>query len=479
MATTTPTRQHLKGTPGGEPDPEPNLKAARQARAKERAPQIETQKIAWQPNPGPQTSLITCPLDEILYGGAKGGGKSDGILGDFLAHVSANALHARHARGVIFRKAYPDLEQLIDRSKEIYPAVGAIWKEQKKTWVFPGGATLKFRFLDNAKDAKKYQGHEYSWIAFDEVGDVGDRAVVDTLRGALRNSKGVKVRLVLSGNPMGDGHAWLYERFIAGPKPKSILPPYTPQVETLALPGQAPITWTRVFIPAKLEDNPIFRLKDPGYEMRLWQMTYGKPWLYKALRDGDWTIVPEVPGALLTTAILNKFRVGSLHLGQIQRTVIALDPSGSGNPEADEVGIVVSGAIDRHKYVLQDASMQASPGVWASTAVKLYHKWRCNGFVAEINFGGEMVAEMIRGVDPNIVVEMVTVSKGKHIRAEPVSAEYDRGFIHHVGTHAKLEQEWTTWLPDGKHKSPNRLDAAVMGLHWLSDGSDGLNIRDL
>ena len=438
-----------------------------------KAGEPERKLVAWAPNKGPQTALISCPHDEIFYGGAKGGGKSDGILGDWVAHLAANP---KHARGIIFRKTFPSLEQLMERARELMPLLGGIWKEQKKTWYFPSGATLKFRFVETLKDAKKYQGHQYTWMAFDEVGEIKDEQIVNELRGALRNTKGVKVRLVLSGNPQGDGHQWLFNRFIKGSKP------YRPQREVLTLGSGGSVrtvTWTRVFIPAKLEDNPKLYLGDPLYELRLKQMTVGKPWLYKALREGDWYVKPEVPGALWTMATFDKHRVESLLGVELIRIVVAVDPSGSGNPASDECGIVVSGkARDRHKYVLEDLSLQASPKVWASVAAKAVHRWEANALVAEVNFGGEMVTETLQGADPGIKVTQITCSRGKHLRAEPVAAEDELGFIHHVGFFTQMEAECTTWLPDGKHRSPNRLDARVFGMHWLGGNKD-LNIRSL
>lgn len=431
--------------------------------------------VIWSPNPGPQTDLITCPFDEIFYGGAKGGGKSDGMLGDWLAHLAKNPVHAR---GIIFRKTYPSLEQLIQRSKELFFYVGGVWKEQKKTWLFPGGATLKFRFVETTKDAAFYQGHEYTWMAFDEVGEIATAEVVNILRGALRNTKGVKSRLVLSGNPMGEGHEWLLLRFM-GPDTAPI-DPYEPQTEESTTAGKT-VRWTRVFIPSKLEDNPKLFLSDPTYELRLQQMTHGKPWLYRALRFGDWRVKPEVPGALLTNVVFDRNRVDPFMANRLGLTSLglAIDPSGSGNPAADECGLIVmGGTASRHKYTLEDASCGGGPKVWAPKAARLVKKWKLNWVVAESNFGGEMVSEVLEVHQLGLKVELIQVSRGKHIRAEPAALEHEEGYVHHVGIFKQLQSEWTTWVPDGKHRSPNRLDAEVFAIHRLG-GAPGLNIRDL
>lgn len=430
--------------------------------------------IVWAPQPGAQTALLSCPYDEILYGGAKGGGKSDGLLGDWLAHMAESRVNRRHARGIIFRKAYPDLEQLMERAQAIFGRIpGARWNGQRKTWYFASGARLKFRFVENKKDAAKYQGHEYTWMAFDEVGEIADPGIIDTLRGALRSSKGVKARLLLTGNPLGPGHKWLLARFIAGKRA------YDPSVESMTAADGSKITWTRGFIPAKLEDNPLLLLKDPGYELRLKQMCKGRPGLYRALRWGDWTAKIEHPGSLLTLAEIDEYRLSKNDKPEIDYIAIGVDPSGSSGADADECGIIVSGCKGRHKYTLEDASTGGGPKVWAPKVAKMWHKWGANWCVGEGNYGGEMVIETITKYDETIPVELVTVSRGKAIRAEPTAAEYGRGFCHNVGEFEKLEEEWTTFVPNTGMRSPNRLDADVFSKTRLSDGTDGLSIREL
>lgn len=438
--------------------------------------------VVWSPNPGAQTRLITCPCNEVLYGGAKGGGKSDGILGDWMAHLIRNP---KYARGIIFRKSFPELEQLIERSTELFKHIGGHYKAHKKTWIFPGGARLKFRFCDNVRDAKRYQGHEYTWIAFDEVGEIGDVEIVNVLRGAIRTSKPVtERRLVLGGNPLGEGHAWLKERFITG------MLPDVPVLERMSLPPMAgmpaqEITWSRVFIPATIEENPKLLQKDPGYLLRLEQMCAGKPGLYRALRYGDWTAELEIEGALFLGKHIEDMRIerASLGLLELNRIAIGLDPSGSGKPDADECGMVVAGGgLDRHKYTLKDASLRAPVATWARSAAKEYRYWADQGFlvqiVVETNFGGGMAREVLLGQDGGLQIIEVNVTKGKALRAEPVAREESAGFIHNVGSFPKLESELTTWVPDQGKRSPNRYDAYVFA-HRALGGGQGMNLRDL
>lgn len=419
--------------------------------------------------------LLTCPYSEILYGGSKGGGKSDGILGDWTRHYGQNP---QHGRGIIFRKTYPQLEQLISRSREIFGRLGWAWKEQKKTWYTPTGATLKFRFVETVKDAAAYQGHEYTFMGFDEVGDIEDEGVVNILRGALRSSKPVtERRLILSGNPMGAGHKWLFRRFI------SAAPPEIPIIDKMRLANGQETTWSRVFIPALLEDNPKLMQQDPGYELRLKQMTAGKPWLWRALRYGDWTVKREVPGALLTAQDIEKARV--MTAPALARVLIGVDPTVKGyDPEksseelelelGDDCGIYALGrAEDFKRYILKDYTLKADPSVWAKMVVRAYHEQDADLVVAEANNGGELVRIAIKGADRSVPVELVNAKRGKYTRAEPAALAVRNGELFFVGEHDKLEEEFTTWVPDGRHASPNRIDAVVWA-HW----KDGVELND-
>jgi hypothetical protein len=123
-------------------------------------------KLVWSPQRGPQAALIKCPADEIFYGGARGGGKTDGMLGKFAFKAQR---YGEHTIGVFFRRSREDLKEAIERSRQIYGPIGATWNEQKKWWTFPNGARLKFEYLDRDADADNYQGHNYTDIFFEEL----------------------------------------------------------------------------------------------------------------------------------------------------------------------------------------------------------------------------------------------------------------------------------------------------------------------
>lgn len=231
----------------------------------------------WAPQPGPQTDAIRAAcVPELLFGGARGGGKSSFLLGDYCA----GATQGEGWRGVIFRMSYPELEELIFLSRSIVPACweGAEWLQQPKTWKLPNGAELRMRNLEAVNDAAHYQGHSYTFIAFDELTSWKDDTAYRMLMATLRSDKDIKhKRIRASANPGGPGHAWVKQRFI-DPSPLG----YEPITDELT--GQV-----RVFIPSRLEDNRILMRQDPHYVDRL--RGVGSPELVRAWLEGDWSVV--------------------------------------------------------------------------------------------------------------------------------------------------------------------------------------------
>jgi hypothetical protein len=233
----------------------------------------EAQHNVVQPQPGPQAQLLVCPCEEIFFGGARGGGKSYGIMLDFLYHWFK---YGKHARGIIFRRSMPELEDLLEKGQELLPLFGFRFSAGRKTWVSTSnGATLKMRYLDRDQDAEKYRGHSYNWLAIDEADSWPSAAPIDKLRGVVRDAKGVKCRMLLTGNPGGVGHNWLKARFIDPAPPRTVM--------------RIDAHWNRVFIPSFLQDNKILLEADPGYIDRLKET--GPPWLVEAWLKGNWNII--------------------------------------------------------------------------------------------------------------------------------------------------------------------------------------------
>lgn len=182
--------------------------------------------------------------------------------------------------------------------------------------------------------------------------------------------------------------------------------------------------------------------------------------------------VDDAPGALWARATIEKYRV--LQHPDLERIVVGVDPPGG----ATECGIVVGGVAfvngQKHGYVLADDSSRASPNVWARAVITAYHRHKADRIVAEANFGGDMVENTIRTVEPDISYKAVNASRGKAIRAEPVAALYEQGRIHHVGEFSFLEDELCTWEPGVGARSPNRLDALVWAMTEVGLGSQWL-----
>ncbi len=230
------------------------------------------QPILWRPQPGPQTALLSCPVPDIFFGGARGGGKSQGLLGDWLSHANE---YAQYAKGLFIRQSMPELEELQAEALKIYPQVGGTWQAGKRSWHFRNGANLKMRWLERVEDAARYQGHGYTYIGIDELGNFKTPEAVDRLRATLRSAAGVPCVMRATGNPGGPGHAWIKSRYITNHAP--MVPFFDEEMRV----------W-RVFIPSSLRDNPILLSADPDYVNRL--RSSGPSWLVKAWLEGDWDV---------------------------------------------------------------------------------------------------------------------------------------------------------------------------------------------
>jgi len=178
--------------------------------------------------------------------------------------------------------------------------------------------------------------------------------------------------------------------------------------------------------------------------------------------------IDDDPRALWNRELLQKTRV--LNHPELERIVVAVDPPGSAEGVA---GIVVAGTAIKgdtmHGYVLEDASISGSPATWAGQAIAYYNKYAADRLVAERNFGGDMVEQTFKSIDPTLPVKLLTASRGKIARAEPIEALYEKGRVHHVGEFIDMENEMCSFhftLYKGA-PSPNRMDACVWALTEL------------
>lgn len=197
---------------------------------------------------------------------------------------------------------------------------------------------------------------------------------------------------------------------------------------------------------------------------------YGNTRLGRQELDGE--ILGDIPGALWRREDIDDNRVKEAP-DDLERVFVAVDPATSSEERSDENGIVVVGlARDSdgyaRGYVLEDSSLRGSPEEWARKAVSLYRKWSADKIIAEKNQGGEMVSTVIKSVDRSVPVKLVHASRGKVIRAEPISALYEQGRVHHVGRFDRLEDQMCEFSIDNVRNSstgsPDRVDALVWGL---------------
>jgi hypothetical protein len=231
-------------------------------------------KIVWSPQPGPQEVLVNCPITLIGYGGARGGGKTDGALGKIAV---AQEQLGKDFNAIFFRKELPQADDLIERAKQIYLPLKAHWQEQKKQFTFENGARLRFRPLADDSDAEKYQGQNLTMACVEEAGNYADPSPIWKLFGALRGKGGGQV--ILTFNPGGVGHSWLKELFVK-PAPRGM------RVLEKKLPNGASFDY--IYIPSRIQDNQILLAQDPQYINRLHMV--GSPELVRAWLEGDFEI---------------------------------------------------------------------------------------------------------------------------------------------------------------------------------------------
>lgn len=229
----------------------------------------------WAPQPR-QKILLDCPYKEIFFGGARGGGKSNGILGKY----GVKASKFKHVNAIFFRKELPQADDLIEEAKEIYLPLNAWWRDQRKMFEFPNGSRIRFRPLESETDAEKYQGQNLTDCAVEEAGNYPDPKPIFKLFGALRSKHGVPTQLILTANPGGVGHLWIKERYI-DPAPLGLKP-------ILAkLPNGKEHKY--IYIPSKVNDNRVLLAKNPDYINNLYLV--GSEQLVKAWLEGDWSII--------------------------------------------------------------------------------------------------------------------------------------------------------------------------------------------
>lgn len=408
----------------------------------------EKQQQAQQIIAGPATHIL-------LFGGSRSG--------KTLLHVRntvLRALKAPESRHVILRFRFNHLKASIIH--DTFPKVmriafpGVKHRIDKSDWFaeFSNGSQIWFGGLDDKERTEKILGSEYATIYLNECSQIswGAREMTMTrlaqrVEQRFKNAESniLKPRMFYDLNPGNKGH-WSYKLFFEKRDPETKRP--------IANPGDY------VHFQINPKDNE--ENLSEGYLDVLDGLSARarKRFLYGEYADAN-------PNALFNDVDIDKHRVVDETLPDMQRIVVAVDPSGAGdtnNESNDAIGIVVAGlGVDGIGYLLEDCTIKAGPATWGGVAAAAFDRHMADLVVGESNYGGDMVRHVIQTARPGTKYEAVSASRGKAIRAEPISALYEQGKIRHVGHFMELEDELCNFSTVGfiGKSSPNRADAAI------------------
>lgn len=426
----------------------------------------------WQPQPKQARAVkLAAQADELLYGGAAGGGKSYWLV----QHVVDEVVRHPGNRGVIFRRVYPSLNRtIVPRVRAALRGLGR-YNETLHEAQFANGSVLELATLQREHDVDNFQGPEYGVVAFEELTEFLESQYLHLLGRLRAPVDGVRPHAVATTNPGGVGHAWVKRRFVrpdpvdlpeggSPPAPFEVWRPRaTPENSTG---GHPPLS--RCFVPATLDDNPALTERDPGYRARLRANTSRAK--RRALEHGDWDAIDAVEGALWEQQWLDAWRVAEAPASRLR--VVAVDPS-DGKQGADAYGVdVASLGEDGRVYVEGSYSWRKPVGELVDSTVRLLEDTLADRLVVERNHGGAWLVEAFRARHPHVSVTTVWASEGKRTRAEPVAALFEplegaspRACL--VGHHPELEQQMTTFTGAAGERSPDELDACVWAVTSL------------
>lgn len=395
------------------------------------------------------------------------GGSRSGKTFILVRQTMIRALKAEGSRHAILRyrfnavRAAVWLDTLPRVGKVCFPGVGIKSNRQDGFVELPNKSQIWMGGLDEKERVEKILGQEYSTLFFNECSQIPYQSVVIARTRLAQNIGGLALRAYYDLNPIGRGH-WTNRLFGEKRDPLSLQPVKEPgeYARLFMNPRDNAANLPAGYIESELESLPERQRK----------------------RFLEGVYVDEVDGALWTLEGIEQSRCAPADVPEMARIVVAVDPSGTAGDEegrkgkpgrSDAVGIVVAGlGVDGIGYVLEDGTCQLPPAGWGYRVVEAYHRHKANLVVAEQNFGGEMVRFVIEAADRNVPVRMVVASRGKALRAEPVSALYERSRVRHAGTFRELEDQMLSMSSAGYigDRSPDRLDALVWAMTELMVG---------
>lgn len=391
----------------------------------------------------------------MLFGGSRSG--KTFILVRNLVTRALKAPKSRHAilrfrfnhvKNSIVLDTFPKVMQLC------FPDVA--YTIDKTDWyvTLPGGSEIWFGGLDDKERTEKILGQEYATIYLNECSQIpySSRNLAVTRLAQLveynwfGKRKVLEPKMYYDCNPPGKGH-WTYKLFIKG-------------VDPLSKEGIKNHKSNYSSFQMNPEDNLHNLPKDYIDTLKELPKRLQVRFLKGLFADDN-------PNSLWSSEVLERYRVTSGDLPDIQRKIIAIDPSGADdveNAENDEIGICVMGlGTDGNGYLLEDLTMKGGPAKWGAVATTAFDRHDADLIVAEDNYGGAMVKFVVQTQKPGVPYKSVKATRGKVVRAEPVSALYEKGKIRHVGYFHDLEDELCNFSTVGYlgEKSPNRGDAVV------------------
>jgi phage terminase large subunit-like protein len=408
------------------------------------------------------------------------GGARSGKTFLFVRSVVVRALRGQASRHAILRfrgnavRSSIGLDTLPKVMEVCFPHIPLVEHRQEGYFQLPNGSQIWLGGLDDKDRVEKILGQEYATIYFNECSQIPYSSVIIARTRLAQVVSGLKQRAYYDLNPGGTGH-WTHREFFDHRDPVSGKPIVDPESfgQTYISPSENSDNLSPEFL-RSLETLPEKQRK------RFW--------------DGQY--VAEVDGALWTYDLIEQCRIdiddqkardpkAIVAKNRITRIVVSVDPSGAAGKEdsrSDEIGIFVVGlGEDGNGYLLEDCTLRDGPAVWGRVAANAYHRWEADSVIAEQNFGGEMVRFTIQTADRNVPVKVITASRGKHIRADPVAALYAQGRVKHVGRFPDLEDQLVNFAASGYQgeRSPDRADAAIWGLTELMLAGGATGFLDL
>ncbi len=279
----------------------------------------------WSPQEGAQTAFVHCPIEEIAYGGSRGGGKTDAQLGRLAVR---SQIFGKDLKALLIRRELPQLEPVISRSKEIFGPLGAEYVDSKKKWTFHNGATVIFRHFSEEDDVEKTQGWSLTDVCIEEGTNFPNFLSLLKLKATLRSTAGVPTSFTVTMNPGGPGHNIVKKRYI-DPAPLG----WKKIIDRDKFTG---LESARIYIPSRVFDNKRLLAADPLYIARLAQS--GSEALVRAWLHGDWNIID---GAFFDSFDTNKHVIRHCELPPHWTRICGAD-WGSAKPFAFVWGAVAS-----------------------------------------------------------------------------------------------------------------------------------------